>query len=443
MVQRPPRSAPTIYTREQHSISRDNLDPDALKIMYRIIRHGYKAYLVGGGVRDLLLNKTPKDYDIATDATPRAVKELFRNSRIIGRRFKLVHIFFGGGKIIQVSTFRDFTDPIDVQDEAESDDAAPRDHRLATDNKFGTEETDAHRRDITINGLFYDLSTFSIIDYVGGMQDLHEGIIRIIGIPDERFKEDPVRLIRVVRHSARSGFMIDPECRASIGRNKELLLSCSTMRIFEEVKKDLTSGSCLSIFRLLAQTELLDLLLPELTAHEWFLLSDRSEFAHALRAADKAIKEGKVLTVTSLLALIVLYAGTSDVSDENPIAKFTSHDEIAEQIARCFTKLAVPKRERERVEDILFWWHKIYSQGDQVRLGSLGKNQIYHDLVDFIALLNCEGKYQDLFDLVRNPKAHHAAHGDSHEHDEEGPRRRKRRGSRSRRGRVPHEEAAS
>ena len=443
MAERPHRSAPTIYTRDQHSISRDNLDPDALKIMYRIIRHGHKAYLVGGGVRDLLLNKTPKDYDIATDATPRVVKDLFRNSRIIGRRFKLVHIFFGGGKIIQVSTFRDFSDPIDVQDEAEAEDTAPRDHRTATDNKFGTEETDAYRRDLTINALFYDLSTFSIIDYVGGMQDLHEGIIRIIGDPDERFREDPVRLIRVVRHSARSGFMIEPECRASIARNKELLLSCSTMRIFEEVKKDLLSGSCLSIFRLLAQTELLDLLLPELTAHEWFHLSDRSEFAHALRAADKAIKEGKILTASSLLALVVLFAETTDVGEENPIVKFPTQDEIAEQVGRCFTRLSVPKRERERVEDILFWWHKIYTQGSSARIGSLPKNPIYHDLVDFVALLNCDGQYQELFDLVRNPKTHAVAHGAEGENDDGGPRKRRRRSSRTRRGRNTHEEAAS
>ena len=167
---------PEIYSRDEHPISRKDIDPDALKIMYRLIRSGFKAYMVGGGVRDLLLGKKPKDFDITTDATPRRVKALFSNSRIIGRRFKLVHVFFGGGKIIEVSTFRDFSDPPEGG-EGEDGEVA----QLAPDNKYGTEVTDAIRRDITINGLFYDLSTLSVIDYVGGIRDLSDRVIRVIG----------------------------------------------------------------------------------------------------------------------------------------------------------------------------------------------------------------------------------------------------------------------
>ncbi|MCB0309961.1 MAG: polynucleotide adenylyltransferase PcnB, partial [Bdellovibrionales bacterium] len=193
--------SPTIYSRSQHNISRSAIDKDALKIMYRLLRHNYEAFLVGGGVRDLLLEKEPKDFDISTDATPNQIRSLFRNCRIIGRRFKLAHIYFRGGKIIEVSTFRDESAPIDVQDDEE---LRRYGRDVKRDNRYGTAETDAFRRDITINGLFYDLSNFSVIDYVGGMSDLRAKIIRVIGNPDERFQEDPVRMLRVIRHAARA-----------------------------------------------------------------------------------------------------------------------------------------------------------------------------------------------------------------------------------------------
>lgn len=425
----PPAKTPSIYPRSEHCISRDSLDPDALKIMFRLTHHGHKAYLVGGGVRDLLLNKAPKDYDIATDATPRKVKELFRNSRIIGRRFKLVHIFFGSGKIVQVSTFRDFSDPIDVQDEQDSD--GSRAHQLITDNKYGNEQTDAQRRDLTINGLFYDASTLSIIDYVGGMDDLREGVIRVIGDPDERFKEDPVRMIRVVRHAARAGFVIEPETYAAIARNRDLLSSCSTMRVFEEVKKDLLSGSCVAIFRLLAQSSLLDLLLPELTVHDWLLLSERSMCAAVLKQADYLIRQGESVSAATLLALIVLFTSESaPVNEENPIARFATPQEISAHATACFSRLAVPKKERERVDEILFWWHEIRLKGAQARLAGLSRSDVYDDLCRFAELLNVRNTEDSSLAILLNPAA---AKRESIEERQHGTRPRRRRRPRGRR----------
>jgi hypothetical protein len=191
---------PRILPRSQHNLSRSLIDPDAVKVMYRLVRHGYKAYLVGGSVRDLLLGRIPKDFDVATDARPAEIRRLFRNCRVIGRRFRIVHVFFRGNKIIEVSTFR--RNPEDGgQQDGETEDLARK-----GDNAFGEPHEDAFRRDFTINGLFYDISTFSILDYVGGIDDLRIGVIRTIGDPDERFREDPVRMLRAVRHAARTGF---------------------------------------------------------------------------------------------------------------------------------------------------------------------------------------------------------------------------------------------
>jgi poly(A) polymerase len=222
-----------ILRRSFHNISRKHFDEDAMKVMYRLSRKGFKAYLVGGAVRDILLGKKPKDYDIATDARPGQIKKLFSNSFLIGRRFKLAHIRFKGDKIIEVATFR--REPRDGSDED-------------IHNTFGTPEEDAYRRDITINALFYNIADFSIIDYVGGLNDIKKGIIRIIGEPDTRFKEDPVRILRVLRQSARLCFRIHHETASKIFQNKHLLKDCSGARMYEEICKDMRSGHLMPVF---------------------------------------------------------------------------------------------------------------------------------------------------------------------------------------------------
>jgi poly(A) polymerase len=425
---------PVLYSRDEHTVSRSAIDPDALKIMYRLIRAGYKGYLVGGGVRDLLLGKTPKDFDIATDATPRQIKELFRNSRIIGRRFKLVHVFFGQGKNIQVSTFRDVATTVETDEEAQSPESA----LLAADNTYGDEVTDAFRRDLTINGLFYDPDTFSIVDYVGGMSDLRAGIIRIIGTPEVRYHEDPVRLIRVVRHAARSGFIIEHETAAAIEKKKMLLNDCPPMRIFEEVKKDLVSGSALPIFKLLAQYGLLQIFLPELTDHNGILLSENSRLAQALAINDTLCKNGEVPSTTVLLALIALFAGATELRREDPILRFTERAQIEEHLRSIFKTLSVPKRDRERIEQILCAWFKLQREGADARIRGLTGSTLGEDIIMLSRLISQELEHEMILHLIHASLSEDTSRGGGERGD--GSRRRRYRNNRrgGARGRAPH-----
>src|SRR6202048_2544952 len=203
---------PRVIPRAEHPISRRDVDPDALRVLYRLRQYDHVAYLVGGSVRDLLLGRRPKDFDIGTSAHPYQVKKLFRNCWIIGRRFRLAHVKFGT-KVIEVATFRRQVAPGEevVQDGVPAPDPTTPEgeHLIHRDNTFGTPEEDAFRRDFTINALFYDIATFSVIDYVNGLEDLRAGIIRSIGDPLVRFKEDPVRMLRAVALAARLDFTID------------------------------------------------------------------------------------------------------------------------------------------------------------------------------------------------------------------------------------------
>lgn len=214
-----------VIPRSEHDLSRQQIDENTLKILYRLHRHGYKAYLVGGGVRDLLLGRPPKDFDIGTDATPEQMYKLFRNSRIVGRRFRLVHVLFGRNECIEVATFR--RKPVEEE--------VPDDERFFCENVFGTPREDAFRRDFTINALFYDISDFSIIDYTGGLDDLRRGIIRVIGDPVERFAEDPVRMLRALEFSARLGFELHADIAPAIEQQAPLLAEASSARIREEL----------------------------------------------------------------------------------------------------------------------------------------------------------------------------------------------------------------
>jgi poly(A) polymerase len=254
---------PRVITRAEHTISRRDIDPDALKVLYRLRQYDHIAYLVGGSVRDLLLSRRPKDFDIGTSAHPYQVKKLFRNCWIIGRRFRLAHVRFGS-KVIEVATFRRQVQPGEeiVQEGAPA--AATHDAAVHHDNTFGTPEEDAFRRDFTINALFYDIATFSIIDYVNGMEDLHAGIVRSIGDPEVRFKEDPVRMLRAVAFAARLNFTIDPPILDAIRLLRHEIARSSPARLLEEYYKILRSGYSERIFRGLAEVGLLEPISAEL-----------------------------------------------------------------------------------------------------------------------------------------------------------------------------------
>jgi poly(A) polymerase len=251
------RLLPRIRPRSEHSISRKDIDPDALKVLYRLKTAGFKAYLVGGSVRDLLLGRTPKDFDIGTDAPPQAVRRLFRNARLIGRRFRLAHILFPQGKVVEVATFRRRPEPLDPE--------APE-LLMTSDNVFGTAREDALRRDFTINGLFYNIADFSVIDYVGGLEDLDAGLIRTIGDPDIRFREDPVRMMRGVEFASRLGFAMTPDAYEAILDHRKEIAKSAPPRVTEEISQSLRGGHALPTFLLLREVGLMDVLLPELAA---------------------------------------------------------------------------------------------------------------------------------------------------------------------------------
>jgi poly(A) polymerase len=253
---------PRVIPRAEHTVSRRDIDPDALKVLYRLRQYEHIAYLVGGSVRDLLLGRRPKDFDIGTSAHPYQVKKLFRNCWIIGRRFRLAHVKFGT-KVIEVATFRRQVQP---GEDATPDAAPPPAHDPAAhhDNTFGTPEEDAFRRDFTINALFYDIATFSIIDYVNGMDDLRDGIVRSIGEPEVRFREDPVRMLRAVALAARLDFTIDPPILEAIRAQRHEIARSSAARLLEEYYKILRSGYAEKIFRALAAAGLLEPISAEL-----------------------------------------------------------------------------------------------------------------------------------------------------------------------------------
>lgn len=289
---------PRILQRSEHPISRKNVAGNALKVLYRLHNAGYKAHLVGGGVRDLLLGRRPKDFDVVTDARPKEIRRLFRNSRIIGRRFRLAHIFFKDG-IIEVSTFRRDPDP----SEQASD---PGDLLITSDNTFGTPEEDAFRRDFTVNALFYNIADYTVIDYVGGIDDMEQHLIRVIGDPDVRFQEDPVRMLRACEFAARLGFGIEASTQEAIHRQVAELEKAAPARLTEEIVQLLGCGRSGAAIQWMLDLELLEVLLPE--AYSMVAAAKRGlgDFAQILPTLDAMVEGGAPLSESVLLAAFLL-----------------------------------------------------------------------------------------------------------------------------------------
>lgn len=293
-------ATPHIIPRPEHNISRANISENATKVLYRLKAAGYQSYLVGGGVRDLLLGREPKDFDVATDATPEQVKEVFRNCRLIGRRFRLAHVHFGR-EIIEVATFRS------MQDASEPGDRETENGMLVRDNIYGTIEEDALRRDFTINALYYNIEDFSVVDYAGGMADLQSGVLRLLGDPVTRYREDPVRMLRAVRFAAKLGFMINPACEKPLFEMGGLLQSVPAARLFEEVLKLFMAGVALHSFEKLRHYGLFAELFPET---ERCLSHEDHEFpitfvTRGMQNTDARIREGKPVTPAFLFAVLL------------------------------------------------------------------------------------------------------------------------------------------
>jgi poly(A) polymerase len=283
-------------------VTRANISPNALKVLYRLKDSGYQAHLVGGGVRDLLLGREPKDFDIATDALPEDVRRLFRNCRLIGRRFRLAHVIFGR-EIIEVATFRAMQDA-DGNDDGHHVDV---EGRIVRDNVYGNIAEDAIRRDFTVNALYYNIADFSIIDYTGGIQDLERGVLRLLGDPETRYREDPVRMLRAVRFATKLGFRIEADTERLIQSLGPLLGDIPAARLFDEMLKLFMSGSALANFEMLRHYDLFRQLFP-LTDQS--LSHEENHFpltliSHGMANTDARVAAGKPITPAFLFAVFL------------------------------------------------------------------------------------------------------------------------------------------
>lgn len=288
-----------IIPRDQHNISRKDISPNALRVLYRLRDAGFQAYLVGGAVRDLLVGGHPKDFDVATDATPEQVKQQFRNCRLIGRRFRLAHVVFGR-EIIEVATFR-----ANIDDG--SGDRELAEGRLVRDNVYGSIEDDAVRRDFTANALYYAIEDFSVRDYVGGYQDVEARVLKLIGDPDERYREDPVRMLRAIRLAAKLEFRIDEATAAPIAALAPLLAQAAPARLFEECLKLFLSGHAAAGFEGLERHGLLPALFPESAAA---IVANRSGalrrmLLQGLRATDARVANDEPVSPAFLFAVLL------------------------------------------------------------------------------------------------------------------------------------------
>ncbi|MCP4410611.1 MAG: polynucleotide adenylyltransferase PcnB [Gammaproteobacteria bacterium] len=345
---------PAVLKRPDHHISRGDISEPALKVLYRLKDADFQAYLVGGGVRDLLLGREPKDFDVVTDARPEQVRSLFRNCRLIGRRFRLAHVRFGR-EIIEVATFR-------ASPNSDSGSAGPTlgEHgRIIRDNAFGTIEQDALRRDFTINSLYYDINDFSVVDYVDAMDDLRRGVLRIIGDPLTRFREDPVRMLRAVRFAAKLGFRIEADTQAAMFELVDLVKSVPAARLYDEVSKLFHGGSAVETFALLRHYGLFSRLFP---ATETALAKEEQGFpitfvSHALRNTDDRINSGKHVTPAFLYAVLLWepvrhrmkYYLRGDKGETEALQN-AGRDVIADQLRHT----SIPKRFNVTMREIWF-----------------------------------------------------------------------------------------
>jgi poly(A) polymerase len=444
-------SVPVIVPRESHALTRRNIDPDALRVLYRLNQHHFAAYLVGGSVRDLLLGRTPKDFDIGTDAHPYQIKRLFRNCWIIGRRFRLAHIKFGT-KTIEVATFRKIVlDPPaeavepEVVVVASSPEGVAAPDRLADtgpgsaemihrDNTFGTPEEDAFRRDFTINGLFYDIGSRSIIDYVGGLADLEARLIRSIGDPRVRFVEDPVRMLRAAVFAARLGFDMDPLVTEAIAEHRGLILKASPARLMEEIYKILRSGAAEASLRALGRVRLLELMAPDLNAPAedvWDSLARldryRQQFPAPPPELSTVVLIGALLMPLGLLRRHVPHTGPDGRGD-----RFE------------FGMLPVPRKDVERLRHMLQLLPRLTDPNLPPRVArNLHHRPAFSDAVTWLEIFGDAPEIVEHWKRARHhrtqaadaPQGAEHARDAAHDAPPDGQPRRRRRRRRRRRGR--------
>jgi len=330
-----------VIARADHIISRDAISPNALRVLYKLKDAGYSAFLVGGGVRDILLKRKPKDFDVATDAHPEAIRSLFRNSRIIGRRFRLVHVFFGE-EIIEVSTFR--ANAIEETRIEKTD--MPM---IRRDNTFGTIEEDAWRRDFTVNALYYNIADFSVVDYMNGVNDLKNRLIRIIGDPTQRYHEDPVRMLRAIRFAAKLDFSLEKETESALRSLTHLLQHVPPSRLFDECLKLFFEGNAQVTYQKLLQYDYMQVLFPQTN----IILQKNKNKMHekliqlAMHSTDERLKEKHSVNPAFLLAILlwpVLQVKISQMKEKKVKFYFQLHQFIHDIMQTQLKSIMIPKR---------------------------------------------------------------------------------------------------
>jgi poly(A) polymerase len=348
---------PRILARSEHPISRRDIDKNALKVLYRLHNSGYAAYLVGGSVRDLMMGRTPKDFDIGTDAKPNEIRRLFSNSRIIGRRFRLVHVFFHDGSTVEVSTFRRDPDPDEQRGE-------PGELLITSDNTYGTPRQDAFRRDFTVNALFYSVGDYSVIDHVGGIDDLERKLIRAIGDPDLRFREDPVRMLRACEFAGRMGFGIETKTQESIHRHSKELEKASPARVTEEIVQLLKCGRAGAAMQWMLELDLLQVLIPEAYAMLTAGARGLGDFGQILPVIDRMVAADRPLSDTGLLAALLLpkvMLRRLDIEalDGKPMSRPQIETMIEEEIAPFFSRLTLSNLRAQQVFHALMGFQRL------------------------------------------------------------------------------------
>ena len=377
-----PGHGPRIIPRSEHIVSRADVSDSALKVLYRLKNSGHAAYLVGGGVRDLLLGMHPKDFDIATDAHPEQIRKLFRNSRLIGRRFRLAHVRFGR-EIVEVATFRGMGAGSDQREHSDSG-------RILRDNVYGTIEEDVWRRDFTVNALYYNIADFSVVDYASGLEDIERRTLRMIGDPDTRYREDPVRMLRVLRFAAKLGFDIAPETAGPIAGLGDHVGDVPPARLFEEVLKLFQAGYAVRSFDLLVEFGLLGQLFPTTNALLEGAEGDavRRFIELGLNGTDRRIAEDKPTTPAFLFA-VLLWPAVSRSAAGLKASGASDYEAMAEASARIAAeqqhRTALPKRFAVPMKEI-FGLQRRFDSRHGARAARLMQHRLFRAAYDFLLL---------------------------------------------------------
>ncbi len=392
-----------IVPRSEHQISRRDISSNALKVLYRLHNAGYMAYMVGGSVRDLMLGRRPKDFDVGTNAKPNEIRRLFSNSRIIGRRFRLVHVYFHDGTTVEVSTFRRNPDP-------EEQRSAPGELLITSDNTYGSPREDAFRRDFTINALSYNIADFSVIDWTGGIEDLERHLIRAIGDPGVRFQEDPVRMLRACEFAGRLGFGIEQHTQEAIHTHRKELEKASPARVTEEIAQLLRCGRAGAAMQWMLDLGLLEVILPE--AYAMLAAGQRGlgDFGQILPVIDRMVAEERELPDSALLSAVLLpkiMLRRDDIEslDRKPMSRAAIELMVQEEIQPFLARFTVSNLKSLQVTQALIGFQRLcepeWSFPERVRLA---RKAWFNDaLLLFEILVEATGEGGDAWPSGRPP----------------------------------------